>query len=286
MRPMQSRESARIAFIGGGNMARALIAGLLRQAVPARQIRVGEPAAEARAALKREWGVEASGDNTEAVGGANLVVLAVKPQQAGDALRALQPSLLEHRPVVLSIAAGLRIADLARACPPGIAIVRAMPNRPALLGAGVTGLYAPPAVTAVQRALADLIGAASGRAVWLRTEAELDVVTALSGSGPAYFFLLAEQMAQAAESLGLEHATAALLAAETLYGAGLLAREGTPLAEQRAAVTSKGGTTEAALQVLQEGGFEALIARALKAASERSVQLADMLSGAQPGERQ
>ncbi len=281
MGPMQSRESARIAFIGGGNMARALVAGLLRQAVPARQISVGEPVAEARAALRRESGVEASADNIEAIAGANLVVLAVKPQQAGNALRELQPSLLEHQPVVLSIAAGLRIADLARACPAGIAIVRAMPNRPALLGAGITGLYAPPTVNAAQRALADLVGAAAGRAVWLRTEAELDIVTALSGSGPAYFFLLAEQMAQAAESLGLEHATAALLAAETLHGAGLLAHQGTPLADERAAVTSRGGTTEAALRVLEEGGFDALIARALRAASERSVQLADMLSGAQ-----
>jgi pyrroline-5-carboxylate reductase len=286
MRPMQSRESARIAFIGGGNMARALIAGLLRQAVPARQISVGEPSAEARAALQRDWGVEASGDNAKAIGGASLVVLAVKPQEAGNALRALQPGLLENRPLVLSIAAGLRIADLARACPPGIAIVRAMPNRPALLGAGVTGLYAPPSVTAAQRALADLVGAAAGRAVWLRTETELDVVTALSGSGPAYFFLLAEHMAQAAESLGLERATAALLAAETLHGAGLLAHDGTPLAEQRAAVTSRGGTTEAALRVLHEGGFETLIARALQAASERSVQLADMLSGAPQTGRQ
>ena len=158
--------------------------------------------------------------------------------------------------------------------------MRAMPNRPALLGAGVTGLYAPPSVTPAQRALAELVGAAAGRAVWLRTEAELDIVTALSGSGPAYFFLLAEQMAQAAQSLGLEHDTAALLAAETLHGAGLLAHQGTSLADERAAVTSRGGTTEAALRVLHEGGFEALVARALQAASARSAELADMLSEA------
>ena len=282
---MQPRESARIAFIGGGNMARALIAGLLRQSVPARQIRVGEPLAAARSTLQRESGIEASADNAAAVRDATLVVLAVKPQDAGQVLRALQGTLLAAKPVVLSIAAGLRLADLARACPTGTAIVRAMPNRPALLGAGVTGMYAPPSVSAAQRALAELVGAAAGRAVWLRTEAELDVVTALSGSGPAYFFLLAEQMAQAAEALGLEHSTATLLAAETLHGSGLLAHDGTPLAEQRAAVTSKGGTTEAALRVLHEGGFEALIARALRAASERSVQLADMLSSAQPAER-
>ena len=262
-------------------MARALIAGLLRRGVAPRQIGVGEPSADARAALQSECGVHASTDNAAAVADAGLVVLAVKPQDAGNALRALQPRLLDRKPVVLSIAAGLRIADLARACPPGTAVVRAMPNRPALLGAGVTGLFAPPSVSAAQRALAELVGAASGRAVWLRAEAELDIVTALSGSGPAYFFLLAEQMAKAAEALGLEAATAALLASDTLHGAGLLAHQGLPLAEQRAAVTSRGGTTEAALRVLQQGGFDALIGRALQAASERSVQLADMLGGAQ-----
>jgi pyrroline-5-carboxylate reductase len=279
---MQSPQLATIAFIGGGNMARALIAGLLRRSVAPAQIHVGEPSPESRASLQREWGVKASADNADAAGGASVVVLAVKPQQAAQALRALYPTLMERKPVVLSIAAGLRLADLARACPPGTAVVRAMPNRPALLGAGVTGLYAPPSVSADQRALAELVGAAAGRAVWLRAESELDVVTALSGSGPAYFFLLAEQMAQAAAALGLEPATAALLASETLYGAGLLAHQGTALAEQRAAVTSSGGTTEAALRVLQQGGFEALIARALQAASERSAQLADMLGRVEP----
>jgi pyrroline-5-carboxylate reductase len=286
MQLMQSPQTATIAFIGGGNMARALIAGLLRRAVAPGQIRVGEPSPEARAALQREWGIESSADNAAAARDASLLVLAVKPQAAGQALRTVYPALLEHHPVVLSIAAGLRLADLARACPPGTAVVRAMPNRPALLGAGVTGLYAPASVTAPQRALAELVGAAAGRAVWLRTEAELDVVTALSGSGPAYFFLLAEQMAQAAAALGLAPATATLLAAETLYGAGQLAHQGTALAEQRAAVTSSGGTTEAALRVLQQGGFDALIARALQAASERSAQLADMLSSTQSTEHQ
>jgi pyrroline-5-carboxylate reductase len=282
MRRMQSPQSATIAFIGGGNMARALIAGLLRQAVAPDRIHVGEPSAAARAALQREWGVESSADNAAAARDAGLVVLAVKPQQAGAALQALYPTLLQRQPVLLSIAAGLRLADLARACPPATALIRAMPNRPALLGAGITALYAPASVTSDQRALAELVGAAAGRAVWLRTEAELDVVTALSGSGPAYFFLLAEQMAQAAAALGLEPASAALLAAETLYGAGMLAHQGTALADERAAVTSSGGTTEAALTVLRQGGFEALIARALQAASERSAQLADMLGSAQP----
>jgi pyrroline-5-carboxylate reductase len=279
MPPMQSGNRSRIAFIGGGGMARALIAGLLRRGVAPRQISVGEPSPDARTALQRELGIDAvSADNAAAAAGADLVVLAVKPQDAGTALAGLRPALLEREAVVLSIAAGLRLADLARACPPPIALVRAMPNRPALLGAGVTALFAAPSVTAAQRALADLVGAASGRAVWLRAESELDIVTALSGSGPAYFFLLAEHMARAAQDLGLEPDIAALLAADTLYGAGLLAHQGTPLSEQRAAVTSSGGTTEAALRAFQQGGFDALVARALQAASARSSQLADMLS--------
>jgi pyrroline-5-carboxylate reductase len=280
---MQPVESSSIAFIGGGSMARALIAGLLRQGVPARQISVGEPSADARAALQRECGINVHADNAAAAAGAELVVLAVKPQQAAAALQALQSVLRERAPVLLSIAAGLRIADLARACPPRIAIVRAMPNRPALVGAGVTALYAQREAGAAQRALAEQVAAASGRALWLRSEAELDIVTALSGSGPAYFFLLAEQMAQAAEALGLEHHTAELLAGDTLHGAGLLAHQGMSLAEQRAAVTSRGGTTEAALQVLQQGGFDALVARALQAGAARSAQLADMLGSEPPG---
>jgi pyrroline-5-carboxylate reductase len=278
MHSMQPGDSFSIAFIGGGSMARALIAGLLRRGVPAERIRVGEPSADARSALQSECGIAAAADNVEAIGAADLVVLAVKPQQAGSALRALDASLRVRLPVLLSIAAGLRIADLALACPPGIAIVRAMPNRAALLGAGVTGLFALPSVSAAQRALAERIAAAAGRALWLRAEAELDIVTALSGSGPAYFFLLAEQLARAAQTLGLEHDTAALLASDTLHGAGLLAHSGASLADERAAVTSKGGTTEAALRVLQEGGFEDLIARALQAGRARSAELADTLS--------
>lgn len=280
MSRMQQVGPARIAFLGGGNMARALIAGLIRQAVPASRISVGEPDAQARSALHRDLGVEVQADNQSAAAGADLVVLAVKPQHAAQALRVVYAPLQDCRPVLLSIAAGLRIADLARACPPGLAIARAMPNRPALVGAGITALYAPAAVTAAQRELAETIGRASGRAVWLRAEAELDIVTALSGSGPAYFFLLAEQMARAAESLGLERNTAVLLAGETLYGAGRLASDGASLSEQRAAVTSKGGTTERAVGVLNEGGFERLIVAALKAGTARSIEIAETLGAA------
>ena len=258
-------------------MARALIAGLRQRAGPQQQISVGEPLAEARSALQSQWAVRACADNREAVQDAELIILAVKPQQAATVLTALQGALRSDA-VLLSIAAGLRIADLAALCPAGMAIVRAMPNRPALLGAGITGLYAPDSLTASQRRLADLVGSAAGRAVWLRSEPELDIVTALSGSGPAYFLLLAEELARAGQTLGLEPATATLLATETLYGSGLLAHSGTELAQERAAVTSRGGTTEAALQALQGGGFGTLIAAALQAATARSAELAEALN--------
>ncbi len=272
--------ASRIAFLGGGHMARALIGGLLRRGASARQLGVGEPEAQARTALEREFGLQATADNAAAVQSASVVVLAVKPQAVADALRSIPAIALAHRPVLLSIAAGVRIADLARLLPAGLPIVRAMPNRPALLGAGITGLFAPPVVTPAQRAQAEQIAGAAGRFVWLRAESELDVVTALSGSGPAYFFLLAECLAQAAVELGLDRGTALMLAAETLHGSGVLARGDASLAEQRAAVTSRGGTTQAALEVLEAGGFPALVGRALRAAAARSAELADALSRA------
>lgn len=258
-------------------MARALIAGLLRQGVSARNIRVGEPTESARSALQSDFGVESSADNGAVIANADLVVLAVKPQEAAGALRPLA-SIWPRTAGLLSIAAGLRIAELVQLCAPATPIMRAMPNRPALVGAGITALYAPPQVDAAHRAHAELLGQASGRAVWLRAEADIDVVTALSGSGPAYFFLLAEQMARAAHELGLAPETAAELAVATLHGAGMLAHAAPDLAAQRAAVTSKGGTTEAAIGVLQQGDFNTLIAQALRAAATRSGELADTLA--------
>jgi pyrroline-5-carboxylate reductase len=277
---MNNQTGLRIAFIGGGNMARALIGGLLRQGVQAGHISVGEPQSSLREALQRELAVTAVADNALAIREAQLVVLAVKPQSVASVAQELGGALRARRPVLLSIVAGLRIAELARICSGAAAIVRAMPNRPALIGAGVTGLYAPTSVTDTQRNMAERVASAAGRALWLRSEAELDIVTALSGSGPAYFFLLAEQLALAGESLGLERETALLLARDTLYGAGALAHSARCPAEERAAVTSKGGTTEAALQTLELGGFDALIDRAVRAACERSVTLADSVAAA------
>ncbi len=277
---MNNEAQTRIAIIGGGNMARALIGGLLRQGHSAQQLCVGEPQPAARAALEREFAVRTASDNDAAIEQAALVVLAVKPQVAAQVLRPMQAALRAQAPLLLSIVAGLRIADLARLCPQGLAIVRAMPNRAALVGAGITGLYAQATVTAAQRALAERVARAGGPVVWLRAEAQLDIVTALSGSGPAYFFLLAEQLAQAAIALGLDTDTAALLATQTLRGAAALAQGDTTLADERAAVTSRGGTTEAALRVLAAGGFDALVASAVRAAATRSAELADALAAA------
>jgi pyrroline-5-carboxylate reductase len=274
---MDARQGGRIAFLGGGSMARALIAGLLRQGILPAQIRVGEPHEGARASLAADFGVHATADNVEALAGASLIVLAVKPQNAMPALQALHARPAAFDITLLSIAAGLTIESLARACPGGIAIVRAMPNRPALVGGGITGLYAPPATPAASRQAAERVARAAGQIVWLAAESELDLVTALSGSGPAYFFLLAEHMASAATSLGLAPETANLLAAETLYGAGLLAHRlsagAGSLAAERGAVTSRGGTTEAALKVFSAEGLDALVMRALRAAVHRSAEL-------------
>ena len=275
---MNNDDPAATAFIGGGHMARALIAGLLRQGTPPGSLSVGEPLPEARAALAAEYAIRTEADNEAAILGAKVIVLAVKPQAAADVLQNLPAAALTHRPLLLSIAAGLRIADLARLLPVELPIVRAMPNRPALLGKGITALFSAASVTAAQRAMAEKIAGAAGRFVWLRAEHEMDVVTALSGSGPAYFFLLAEQLAQAAIELGLEPQTALLLATETLHGSGALARGDSTLAQERAAVTSRGGTTEAALRTLDSGGFGALVGSALRAAAARSTELADSLS--------
>ena len=190
--------SQRIGFLGGGNMARALIGGLLGRGVPATQLSVGEPAAPARELLARDFKVQASADNRIAIENCELIILAVKPQEAGRVLRTLAPQLRSARPVLVSVAAGIQIASLSAWAGPEVPVIRTMPNRAALIGAGVTGMYAAPGVSADQRVLAEQVMSAAGTAVWVGREADLDVVTALSGSGPAYFFLLAELMMQAA----------------------------------------------------------------------------------------
>jgi pyrroline-5-carboxylate reductase len=272
--------SERLAFLGGGNMGRALIGGLLQRNTRPELITVGEAYEPARSALGKDFGVFATADNAAAIADAGIVVLAVKPQDAGAVLAPLAPILQRTRPVVVSICAGLRISALEEWCGGGISVVRSMPNRPALVGAGATGLYAGPGVSATHRAKAEAVMSAVGVVVWVPTEDALDVVTALSGSGPAYFFLLAESMVQAAVDLGLEPDTARRLAVATLHGAGLLAHSGDgDLARLRAEVTSRGGTTEAALKVLNDTGLRGIVARALEAATRRGGELAAQFGG-------
>ncbi len=267
--------NTQLAILGGGNMGRALIGGLLRQGTRPEQISVGESVSAARESLSKELGIAAAADNRAALAGAAVVVVAVKPQDTQSVLEPLRDLLERNRPTVLSVAAGIRVSSLEAWCGPGVPVVRAMPNRPALVGAGATGLYAPSQVGAAHRAAAQHVMEASGEVVWVQSEDALDIVTALSGSGPAYFFLLAELMANAATELGLEPQAARRLAVATLYGSGLLAHTSdVDLARMREQVTSKGGTTEAALRTFANADLREIVARALESATLRSRELA------------
>ena len=235
----------RLAFIGGGNMARSLIGGLLKTGVAASTIRVAEPGAEARDALGREYGVVTYAENRLAAADADVILLAVKPQVMPSIHHELRDLLQRSRPLLISIAAGVRIDQLERwfgALP----IVRCMPNTPALIGAGATGLYANARVSPAQRAQAQHILDTAGLTRWIDDEALMDTVTALSGSGPAYFFALVEALEAAAVAQGLPRDTARLLAAQTCLGAGrMLAESGEDPRVLRQRVTSPNGTTQA-----------------------------------------
>ena len=265
----------RAAFVGGGNMGGALVRGLIARGLPPQNLAVGEAMQARRIALADELGVHVTSDNREAVHGADVVVLAVKPQDMAGTVQALADGLAADKPLVLSIAAGIRIADIAAWCGGGVPVARAMPNRPALNSAGATAIHAPPGLSAAHRALAEQVLGAVGTTVWVADEDALDVVTALSGSGPAYFFLLAELMTDAAVTLGLERDSARELAIQTLFGSGRMARDSDgDLARLRAEVTSKGGTTEAALRVFDAANLRGIVAAALQAATERGREMA------------
>jgi len=267
--------NSRLCILGAGNMGRALIGGLLRSGTRAERVSAAESQPAAREALSREFGITATADTRAAIAGATIVVLAVKPQDARDVLTPLAGVLTASKPLVVSVAAGVRVAALESWCGPGVPVMRAMPNRPALIGAGATGLFAPLAVDRAQRNAAEQLLKAVGAVFWVSTEEALDAVTALSGSGPAYFFLLAELMAEAGTQLGLEAMTARQLAAATLYGAGLMTHGGhADLAQLRTEVTSNGGTTEAALKAFEATDLRAAVRQALTAAMQRSRELA------------
>ena len=254
-------------------MARALIGGLLQAGHPARSLTVADPNEAARQSAAADFGVRVTASNREAVDGAAVVVVAVKPQIMPKVLEDLAENL-NPEALVISVAAGITLAGLARGLGEDVALVRAMPNTPALYGAGMTGMVANAAVDRSGRALAEQILAATGQTLWLEDEALMDVVTAVSGSGPAYFFALAEQLALAGERAGLSPAAAAQLARQTAFGAGLmLVESGLAAAELRMRVTSPGGTTQAALESMGRDGFERLVERAVSAAVQRGREL-------------
>ena len=266
----------RIAFIGAGNMAASLIGGLRAKGLDATQIRASDPGAETRARVNAEHGIEVFADNADAIQGADVVVLAVKPQAMKAVCEAIRPSLKPNQ-LLVSIAAGITCASMNNWLGDQ-PIVRCMPNTPALLRQGVSGLFATEHVTAEQREQAQELLSAVGIALWLNEEQQLDAVTAVSGSGPAYFFLLIEAMTAAGVKLGLPAEIAAQLTLQTALGAAHMAvASDVDAAELRRRVTSPAGTTEAAIKSFQAGGFEALVEKALGAAAHRSAEMAEQL---------
>lgn len=267
----------RIAFIGGGNMARSLIGGLLKTGVPATHLRVAEPQAQAREALGRDLRIATYADNRLAVADADVIVLAVKPQVMPAIYSELRETLQRNRPLLISIAAGVRLDQLERWF--GVLpIVRCMPNTPALIGAGATGLCANLRVTPQQREQAQHILDAVGLTRWIPDEALMDTVTAIAGSGPAYFFALVEALEDAAVAQGMSRETARMLASQTCLGAGRMlveSNESPSVLRQR--VTSPNGTTQAALESFSADQLPRIVARAVAAATRRGQELAAAL---------
>ena len=267
-----------IVFIGGGNMARSLVGGLIADGYPADRIRVTDPSADQRRALAERFGVDTTDDNEAAVSDADVVVLAVKPQLLREVAQPLAPAVGARGPLVVSIAAGVRERDLRRWLSYEGPVVRCMPNTPALLQSGVSALYPNEHVSGDQRDAAESIMRAVGTVIWLDDEAHMDTVTAVSGGGPAYFFLFIESLEAAATARGMPADQARLLAIETALGAARMALESDDdPATLRANVTSRGGTTAEALGVFEREGLKDMVDRAIGAAAGRAAELGDQL---------
>jgi len=268
----------RLAFIGAGNMARSLIGGLIADGWDPTCISVADPDTAQLSSLASSFRVHTETSNRKVVEACDVVVLAVKPQVIREVALDLADVVQARKPLLISIAAGIRAADLQRWLGGDCALVRSMPNTPALVQSGATALFATGSVSVSQRDVAENILRAVGLALWVEDEEQMDAVTALSGSGPAYFFLVIEALQDAGQMLGLNEKTARLLALQTAFGAAKMALESSEdAAILRQRVTSPGGTTEKALEVLEQGGLRALFNSALTAASDRSRELAKQL---------
>lgn len=265
---------ATMVFVGSGNMGRSLMGGLIKDGYPPTKIWATDHHPETLHRLHQQWGIHTASDNTLAAAKADVLVLAVKPHSIPGVIEELAAIVESKKPLILSVAAGVPIALLQRGLGSDTAIVRCMPNTPALVGCGATGLYANALVTDAQQQLAESIMRAVGVTVWLSQEEQLDTVTALSGSGPAYFLLMMEALEKAAIDLGLPAEIAHVLTLQTALGAARLAMESDEdVMMLRQRVTSPGGTTEQAIKVLETGKIHHLLSEAVRAAKNRSAEL-------------
>lgn len=269
----------KITFIGAGNMASALIGGLIANGISANNIIASDLDTDKLATLAQQFGIQTSTNNQQAVNSADVVVLAVKPQVMRAVANDLQSPIQQQQPLVISVAAGIRADALDVWLGGNVALIRCMPNTPALLKKGMTGLYANKQASPSQQALAENLLNAVGQTLWVVNEDAMDAVTAVSGSGPAYFFLVIEAMQQAAQALGLDADTARQLTLQTAVGATQMAKESEDsVATLRAKVTSPGGTTERAINTLEENDLRTIFIQALKAAHDRSIELSKQLA--------
>jgi len=270
-------DHGKVAFVGGGNMTRALVGGMLAAGYEPSHVLISEPLAEQRDSLLCELpGAVVLDDNEHIVGEAACVLLAVKPQILATVCKPLAATVQRHRPLIISIAAGVRSGDIDTWLGGGLAVVRVMPNQAALLRLGISGIFANKRTSVEQLEIASNIIATTGPVIPVRTEEDIDTVTAVSGTGPAYFYLLVDMLVKAAESMGLDHDAALALSLETARGAGELAEQsGETMDTLIARVRSPGGTTAAAFDVLDNQGFRDIFSAAVIAARDRAVELAD-----------
>ncbi|WP_373017512.1 pyrroline-5-carboxylate reductase [Thiomicrorhabdus sp.] len=269
---------ATLCFIGAGNMAKSLIGGLIASGYPKDKIIAADPTQAQRDNLTATFGIVCFAENNEAVQQADVVVLAVKPQILQNVSKSIQAAVQQKNSLIISVAAGIRTGDINRWLGGNLAIVRTMPNTPALIQSGATGLFANELVNNEQKNQAEHIMRAAGLTIWVQEESQIDVVTALSGSGPAYYFLFMEAMEQAAQSMGLDAKTAHLLTMQTALGAAKMVMESSDdCATLRKNVTSPNGTTEQAINTFENQGLREMVEKAMLAAKNRAEELANEL---------